>query len=308
MSDIAAWTAAIDDLPMPRRAKSGYVPPQKTGSVGLSEALMGTGRLPENKQLAFLDGAKSNGDARIQYAGDLSLLARPCVSIVGTRDVPETGVTATDWLTRKMVAAGIVVVSGLAYGVDTVAHKAAIASGGKTIAVIGTPLDKASPSENAPLQEQIYREHLLISQFRKGEKTHRSNFPLRNKLMALLSDATVVMEASDTSGTLHQAAECTKLGRWLFIAKSVVDNTQLKWPHKFLKYDTCIVLEKVSQIRSHYQAVVFPIAARRTLRAPSFNRRSIPASSELPLVVTSSNNRTSLPFIKAHSCTERLLR
>ena len=61
-------------LPMPRRAKSGYVPPQKTGSVGLSEALMGTGRLPENKQLAFLDGAKSNGDARIQYAGDLSFL------------------------------------------------------------------------------------------------------------------------------------------------------------------------------------------------------------------------------------------
>ena len=66
--------------------------------------------------------------------------------------------------------------------------------------------------------------------------------------MAMLSDATVVMEASDTSGTLHQAAECTRLGRWLFIAKSVVDNPKLTWPEKFLKYDTCVVLEKVSQI------------------------------------------------------------
>jgi DNA processing protein len=155
---------------------------------------------------------------------------------------------ATDWLTRKLVGGGIVIVSGLAYGVDTVAHTATLNAGGKTIAVLGTPLDKSSPSENAPLQERIYREHLLISQFSSDQRIHRSNFPLRNKLMALLSDATVVMEASDTSGTLHQAAECTRLGRWLFIAKSVVDNPALTWPNKFRKYDNCIVLERVSQI------------------------------------------------------------
>jgi DNA processing protein len=248
MTDIAGWAATIDDLPMPRRAKSNYVPPTQFGTVTLADALRGTDRIPENKQLAFLDGAKGNGESSIYYAGDLSLLTRPCVSIVGTRDVSESGAKATDWLAGKLVDAGIVIVSGLAYGVDAVAHKAAIAAGGKTIAVVGTPLDKASPSENAPLQEEIYRKHLLISQFREGEKTHRSSFPLRNKLMAVLSDATVVMEASDTSGTLHQAAECTKLGRWLFIAKSVVENPEVTWPKNFLKYDTCIVLEKASQI------------------------------------------------------------
>ena len=248
MSDVAGWAAPIDSLPMPRRAKSKYVPPKNTGDVTLAEALRGTNRLPESKQLGFLDRTKGNGQTRIYYAGDLKLLVRPCVSIVGTRDVSEKGATATDWLARRLVNAGFVIISGLAYGVDAVSHKAAIAAGGKTIAVIGTPLDKASPSENALLQEEIYRNHLLISQFRKGEKTQRSNFPLRNRLMALLSDATVVMEASDTSGTLHQAAECTKLGRWLFIAKSVVDDPGLKWPEKFLKYDTCVVLEKVSQI------------------------------------------------------------
>lgn len=152
MSDIAEWETRAQDHAMPRRAKSNYVPPKKRDTVTLSDALRGTGRLPENKQLGFLDGAKSNGDAHIYYAGDLSLLARPCVSIVGTREVTNNGITATDWLTRKLVDAGIVIVSGLAYGVDTVAHKAAIAEGGSTIAVIGTPLTKASPSENAQLQ------------------------------------------------------------------------------------------------------------------------------------------------------------
>jgi DNA processing protein len=248
MSDVAGWKVPADDYPMPRRAKFTYVPPTNPGITTLASALRGTGRLPENKQLGFLDGAKGNTETPIYYAGDLSLLARSCVSIVGTRDVSDPGATATDWLARKLVNAGIVIVSGLAYGVDAVAHKASIAAGGKTIAVIGTPLDKASPAENAPLQEEIYRNHLLISQFRRGEKTHRSSFPLRNKLMAVISDATVVMEASDTSGTLHQAAECTKLGRWLFIAKSVVDDRRVSWPAKFLKYDTCVVLDKVSQI------------------------------------------------------------
>jgi DNA processing protein len=248
MTDIAGWEAPDDDRSMPRRAKSSYTPPKHPASIMLSEALRGTGRIEESKQLNFLSDPKKNGNLRIYYAGDLSLLARPCVSIVGTRKVSEAGITATDWLTRKLVAAGIVVVSGLAYGVDTVAHTAAIAEGGKTIAVIGTPLDKASPSENAPLQEKIYREHLLISQFQKGNKTFPAHFPVRNRLMAALSDATVVMEATDKSGTLHQAAECTKLGRWLFIAKSVVEDPNVSWPQDFLRYDTCVVLDKVSQI------------------------------------------------------------
>jgi DNA processing protein len=248
MNQIAVKAALPDDLWMPRRAKSNYVPPGNPGVIPLSQALEGTGRIPDSKQLDFLGGEKSAGDQPVYYSGDLSLLARPCVSIVGTRDVSEIGVGATRWLAQKLVDAGIVVVSGLAYGVDTVAHTATIAHGGKTIAVIGTPLDIASPSENADLQQRIYSEHLLISQFPKGQRPQRSNFPLRNRLMAMLSDATVVMEASDTSGTLHQAAECTRLGRWLFIAKSVVDNPKLTWPEKFLKYDTCVVLEKASQI------------------------------------------------------------
>jgi DNA processing protein len=220
------------------RHASKYVPPSASSVITLSEALLGTARLPIDDR----------SDVPIYYAGDLSLLKLPSVAIVGTRKVSHNGIIATEWLTRKLVDAGIVIVSGLAYGVDTVAHQTAIDHAGKTIAVIGTPLDKASPSENARLQERIYREHLLLSRFKIGEQTLRTSFPLRNRLMAALSDATVVVEASDTSGTLHQAAECTKLGRWLFIAKSVVDDPGLSWPQRFLKYETCIVLERVSQI------------------------------------------------------------
>jgi DNA processing protein len=118
--------------------------------------------------------------------------------------------------------------------VDTEALSAAIEAKGRVVAVIGTPIDKAYPAENARLQESIYRDHLLISQFAIGERVYRSNFPDRNKLMAAVSDATAIIEAGDTSGTLHQASECVRLERWLLIAKSVADDPSLQWPNRFL--------------------------------------------------------------------------
>src|SRR5437879_3348576 len=86
------------------------------------------------------------------------------------------------------------------------------------------------------LQERIYREHLLTSQFAPGKMVFQSNFPERNRLMAAISDATVIVEASDTSGSLHQAAECVHLGRWLFIAKSLAENPSFRWPKDFAQY------------------------------------------------------------------------
>jgi DNA processing protein len=255
---LAMGAGEFDSEGMPHSRKfDRYEPPADLSSTMLSGALAGTGRFPGNPQLTFLDSNREQRDIRIYFAGNIQLLKLPSVAVVGTRDVSDAGRVRTKRLASELVAAGINVVSGLAYGVDAVAHTAAIEAGGKTIAVIGTPLDRASPSENASLQELIYRDHLLVSQFRIGERTFRTNFPLRNRLMATLTDATVVMEASDTSGTLHQAAECTKLGRWLFIAKSVVDDPSLTWPKKFLKYDTCLPLESVTDITSR----VPPIAS-----------------------------------------------
>ena len=145
MTQIAVKSVLPDDHWMARRPKSVYVPPKDSRAIPLSQALANTGRLPDSKQLDLLGGSKSAGDQLLFYSGDVSLLTRPCVSIVGTRDVSESGIGATKWLAHKLVDAGIVVVSGLAYGVDTVAHSETIAHGGKTIAVIGTPIDIASP-------------------------------------------------------------------------------------------------------------------------------------------------------------------
>jgi DNA processing protein len=139
-------------------------------------------------------------------------------------------------------------VSGLAKGVDTAALGAAIETGGHAVAVIGTPITRAYPAENKRLQEKIYREHLLISQFPPDRKVFPSNFPERNKLMAALSDATVIIEASDESDSLHQAWECVRLNRWLFIPKSLVENQSLRWTKDFLNYGNTKVLTSTSEI------------------------------------------------------------
>jgi DNA protecting protein DprA len=180
----------------------------------LKQLLEETGRPPiAGKQLDFLQSAAGH-DAKIYlyYAGDLLLLKRPAVSIVGTRDVTADGAARARKLSSELAAAGVLIVSGLAKGVDTAAHTAAIEAGGATAAVIGTPVDKAYPVENILLQELIYREYLLLSPFGAGERVYRSNFPKRNRVMAAITDATVIVEASNSSGALHQAAEFQRLG------------------------------------------------------------------------------------------------
>ncbi|WP_441252828.1 DNA-processing protein DprA [Tardiphaga sp. 71_E8_N1_1] len=187
-------------------------------------------------------------EATVFYSGHLDLLEGPAVSIVGTRDVSEDGRKRAAKLARQLAERHVVVVSGLARGVDTAALMSAMDHGGRVAAVIGTPLNKAYPAENAALQETIYRDHLLLSPFREGERVFKSNFPVRNRVMAAVSDATVIIEASDTSGTLHQASECVALKRWLFIAKSVLDDPKITWPARFLSNEKTVVLETVDDV------------------------------------------------------------
>lgn len=235
-----------------------YAPPEHMRSVELAELLAMRGGVPlEPKQLDLMFGRSRElslpPSKKINFVGDLGALRAPAVAIVGTRAVSAAGAARARKLARGLVEAEVAIVSGLAEGVDTVALTEAIACNGRVAAVIGTPLDKAYPAKNAALQQEIYRNHLLISQFELGQRTFKSNFPERNRLMAAISDATVVIEASDTSGTLHQSAECQKLGRWLFIAKSVVDNPDLTWPKKFLQYEKCVVLERVEDVLARLQ-------------------------------------------------------
>lgn len=181
-------------------------------------------------------------------AGDLELLrGTKRVSIIGSRSASPEGARRARKLAAQLVQAGVVIVSGLAKGIDHAAHEGALEAGGRTIAVIGTPLDKCYPAEHAELQERLCREHLVVSQFPTGVRTHPSSFVARNRTMALLSHASVIVEAGDTSGSLSQAAETQRLQHPLFFMASVLERTDLAWPPKFLATGA-IVLNDAGQI------------------------------------------------------------
>jgi DNA processing protein len=221
----------------PTAVKDGgpkYEPPlpERVAVYTLAALIAGVREIVPDQQ-SRLGFGENAGGLRLWCAGDMSLVRRFGVAIVGTRKVSPEGAARSRRLARELAKSDVIVVSGLARGVDTEALTAAIEAGGRVIAVIGTPIDRAYPTENRRLQERIYREHLLISQFEPGRLVFPSNFPERNKLMAALTDATAIVEAGDTSGTLHQAAECVRLGRWLFIARNLLENASLQWPLKF---------------------------------------------------------------------------
>ncbi len=173
----------------------------------------------------------------IYYKGSIEI-PLPCarVSVIGTREPTEDGLEAAEQVSKILIENNVVIVSGLAKGIDTVGHKTAMKNGGKTIAVIGTPLNKTYPTENTELQEELMKNHLVISQFPVGHITTKKDFVFRNRTMALISDASVIVEAGEGSGTLYQGWETLRLGRPLFICKSVVHNPKLEWPKKMMKY------------------------------------------------------------------------
>lgn len=178
------------------------------------------------------------------YEGDASLArVGPRVSVVGTRDVSDEGRRRTARLVKFLVERGVTLVSGLAAGVDTVVHTTAIERGGRTVAVIGTGLDVAYPPQNEALQRRIASEHLLLSQFAPATGVSKKQFPQRNRTMALVSHATVIVEAGDGSGTLSQAWEALRLGRPLFILKSVADDARLAWPREVIAYGAIVLAE-----------------------------------------------------------------
>lgn len=232
-----------------RRFYPPYEPPDPSSVhvIDLAELLGGARTISDAQQqrLGFAPGKESR---KLWCVGDLALVQRKCVAIVGTREASELGAARAARLARELVEAGVVVVSGAARGIDTHALAAAIDAGGRVIAVIGTPIEQATPAENRRLHEEIYRHHLLVSPFPPGSLVLKTNFPERNKVMAALTDATVIVEASDGSGTLHQAAECTRLGRWLFIAQSVLEDPSVSWPRGFKNYDRMRALTNTADV------------------------------------------------------------
>ena len=174
---------------------------------------------------------------RLYIAGRYRLpLLHPRVAIVGTREPSEEGRKAAATIAGALAERGVTIVSGLARGVDTAAHMAAIEAAGYTIAVLGTPLSRVNPPSNAGLQRRIMLAQVAVTQFSERDPVLPANFVIRNRTMALIADASVIIESSDSGGSLSQGWETLRLGRPLFIHDRVFEKPSLTWPRKMARY------------------------------------------------------------------------
>jgi DNA processing protein len=195
----------------------------------------------------------------LYFQGNWDITASRCVAIVGTRHPTEDGKRRAAKLARDFVKDDFTVVSGLARGIDSVAHTAAIEGKGRTVAVLGTPITASYPPDNEDLQRRIAEEFLVISQVpivryaRQNPTGNRFFFPERNATMSALTEATVIVEAGNTSGSLIQARHAIQQNRKLFILDSCFRNSELTWPAKYLERGAIRVGE-FGDIRAHLAA------------------------------------------------------
>ena len=198
----------------------------------------------------------------LYYQGWSDLVNSRSVAVVGTRNPSSAGLARTERLTRVLVANDFTVVSGLAAGVDRMAHKTAIEENGRTIAVIGTPLSHAYPKENEALQRHIAEHFLLVSQVplkRYESQDYRRNrffFPERNVTMSALTEATVIVEAGEKSGTLIQARAALQQGRKLFIPDCCFRDPRLTWPSRFAQKGAIRVRDN-DDLRQHLSSTPY---------------------------------------------------
>lgn len=197
----------------------------------------------------------------LYYQGWWDLVHTPSIAVVGTREPSVEGRARAVSLVKQLVKDKFTIVSGLARGIDTIAHETAIDEGGLTVGVIGTPLSHSYPNENKVLQQQIARDYLLISQvpiIRYSQQYPAQNrlfFPERNITMSALTQATVIVEAGETSGTLVQAKAALSQGRKLFILDSCFQNKQITWPAKF-EEKGAIRVRNYGDLRQHLSNTV----------------------------------------------------
>ena len=187
------------------------------------------------------DFERRNAPSFLYLAGDATLLREGRrISVVGSRRAEVGDLHLARLVTEALVRRGITVVSGLAEGIDTIAHETAMALNGRTIAVLGTPLSRNYPRSNAKLKRRISQEHLVISEFGDGQNVGRTSFVMRNRTMALVSDATIIVAAGAGSGTRHQGWEAIRLGRDLAILEPLATKG-IPWVESQLSYGASAV-------------------------------------------------------------------
>jgi DNA processing protein len=179
--------------------------------------------------------------------GDVTALSAPAVAIVGSRRPSAQGKDNAHAFAQSLAGAGYVVVSGLALGVDGAAHEGALAAGGRTVAVVGTGLDRVYPKRHLDLARRIAAHGALVSEFLPGTPPLPEHFPQRNRIIAGLSQGTVVVEAALQSGSLITARLANEAGREVFAIPGSIHAEQSRGCHALIR-DGARLVESANEI------------------------------------------------------------
>lgn len=177
----------------------------------------------------------SNPPEELWIRGDLSICDTPAVAVVGARAASRGGMAVAAAIAGDLARAGVVVVSGLARGIDAAAHIAALDAGGKTIAVLGTGIDVVYPTEHRELTERIARDGLLVTEFLPGAPPEVFHFPRRNRIISGLSRGVVVVEAAERSGSLITARLAADQGREVMVVPGPVLGGRNRGAHALIR-------------------------------------------------------------------------
>jgi DNA processing protein len=228
--------------------------------------------------------------------GDLAPADDWAIAVVGTRRASAYGRQATERIVADVVRAGVTVISGLARGIDTHAHKAALAAGGRTIAVLGSGLDRVYPTENRALADQIELSGAVVTEFPLGIPPDATNFPRRNRIVSGLARATLVVEADHKSGAMNTANHAAEQGRDVFAVPGSIFNPLSAGPHQLIREGAKVVTDASDILEElHLTAVVEERATREALPADPTEAALLHLLSDEPTHVDDLTRAAELP-------------
>lgn len=197
----------------------------------------------------------------VLVAGDTSLIAQGArVSIVGACDGGSDGMRRVSRMASALAKKRIVLVIGLTDGIDAAAYASAIKHQGSTITVIGTSVDQVCPTVSAVIQQRIDQDHLVISELTEVPPVRYTKHSMGYRTMALISDAIIIIGASDASGCLEQGWQALRLGRRVFLTESAAADPGLAWPEQMLHYGARVLTDDSLEELFVYLPVRSPIA------------------------------------------------
>ena len=256
----AIWTASEEDL------SSVQGIGEKTAQAILRDRDVAEPEQEETRALA--QGIRLITPLDAEYPSGLSSIHNPplvlyvkgslrvedarALAVVGSRSASPYGLSTADRLSYQAAQCGLTVVSGLARGIDTAAHRGALKAGGRTIAVLGSALDCLYPLENEVLAEEIARSGAVMSEYPLGRVADRQTFPYRNRIVSGLSLGTLVVESEQKGGSMHTADAAMEQGRSVLAVPGRVDLPGARGPHFLLKNGARLV-ESIEDVLAEFE-------------------------------------------------------